>query len=216
MLVNPSGIECITFTDPVEVTNTIADELVASGEADVVVALYHEGITGNEAWSENVDAVFAGHTHQVRDLVTVYGPLMLQAGNYGHVLADVDFSYNHTTDELVIDNASVLGVEEINACGNPDPALEAIVAQAQLDAGEAGKKVVATIDSDLLRAKNEGEESGSNYGAESQLVNMIATGVRWSMSTNTSVTADIGLMNAGGLRADLFAGDVTYEEAFEI
>ena len=110
----------------------------------------------------------------------------------------------------------ILGVEEINACGNPDPALEAIVAQAQLDAGEAGKKVVATNDSDLLRAKNEGEESGSNYGAESQLVNMIATGVRWSMSTNTSVTADIGLMNAGGLRADLFAGDVTYEEAFEI
>lgn len=85
-----------------------------------------------------------------------------------------------------------------------------------MDAGEAGKKVVATIDSDLLRAKNEGEESGSKHGAESQLVNMIATGVRWSMSTNTSVTADIGLTNAGGVRPDLFASDVTYEVAFEI
>lgn len=78
MLVNPSGIEGITFNDPDEVTNTIADELVASGEADVVVASYHEGITGNEAWSENVDAAFAGHTHQARDLVAVYGPLILQ------------------------------------------------------------------------------------------------------------------------------------------
>lgn len=63
MLVNSEGIEGITFTDPLEATNRVADELVGSGAADVVVALYHEGITGAEAWPENIDVVFAGHTH---------------------------------------------------------------------------------------------------------------------------------------------------------
>ncbi|ANE02791.1 bifunctional metallophosphatase/5'-nucleotidase [Corynebacterium crudilactis] len=216
MLVNSEGIEGITFSDPVAMTNRVADQLVESGEADVVVALFHEGISGTEQWSENIDAIFAGHTHQVRNLGTDQGPLIMQAGNYGHALADVDFSYNRSTDELIVNDARILGVEEINACGTPDSAISKIVAQAEIDAGEAGKEVVATIEDDFLRALDEGAESGSNYGAESQLVNMIANAVRWSMTTNTATTADIGLMNAGGLRADLFAGEVTYAEAFEI
>ncbi len=140
----------------------------------------------------------------------------MRSGNYGHALADVDFSFNHDTGELTVDDARMLGVEDINACENPDDTIADIVAQAELDAGEAGKEVVATIDGDFLRATDEGAESGSNYGAESQLVNMIASAVRWSMSTNTANTADIGLMNAGGLRADLFGGEITYAEAFEI
>lgn len=140
----------------------------------------------------------------------------MQSGNYGHALADVDFSFNHDTSELTVDDARMLGVEDINACENPDDTIADIVAQAELDAGEAGKEVVATIDGDFLRATDEGAESGSNYGAESQLVNMIASAVRWSMSTNTANTAEIGLMNAGGLRADLFGGEITYAEAFEI
>lgn len=133
----------------------------------------------------------------------------MQSGNYGHALADVDFSFNHDTGELTVDDARMLGVEDINACENPGDTIADIVVQAELDAGEAGKEVVATIDGDFLRATDEGAESGSNYGAESQLVNMIASAVRWSMSTNTANTADIGLMNAGGLHADLFSGDVT-------
>ncbi len=140
----------------------------------------------------------------------------MRSGNYGHALADVDFSFNHDTGELTVDDARMLGVEDINACDNPDDTIADIVVQAELDAGEAEKEVVATIDGDFLRATDEGAESGSNYGAESQLVNMIASAVRWSMSTNTANTADIGLMNAGGLRADLFGGEITYAEAFEI
>ena len=42
----------------------------------------------------------------------------MRSGNYGHALADVDFSFNHDTGELTVDDARMLGVEDINACEN--------------------------------------------------------------------------------------------------
>ncbi|MGP6174238.1 bifunctional metallophosphatase/5'-nucleotidase [Corynebacterium sp. A21] len=216
MLVNTEGIEGITFADPVATTNELADQLVEEGTADVVVALFHEGVAGDVEWSENVDVVFAGHTHLVREPSSDTGPLIMQSGFYGHALSDVDLSFNHSTGELTVDEAKVLDVAGINACDNPDPVIAEIVAAAELAAGEAGKEVVATIPTDFYRGKDEGTESGTNYGAEAQLANLVAEAVRWSISNNTSVTADIGLMNVGGLRGDLAAGEVTYAEAFEI
>lgn len=215
-LVAAEGIEGIIFTDPLAATNRLADELVANDTADVVVALYHEGITGTEQWSENVDIVFSGHTHMVIEPTTEHGPLLMQAGNYGHNLADVNLSFNHDTQELTVDQAQLLGVAEINACGMPDPTIQQIVAEAEELAADAGQEVVATVPSTFYRGRNEGGETGSNHGVESQLNHLVAEAVRWSITNSTGVTADIGLMNAGGLRADLMGGEVTYAEAFEI
>lgn len=215
-LVAAEGIEGITFTDPLAATNHLADELVANDTADVVVALYHEGITGTEQWSENVDLVFSGHTHMLIEPTTEYGPLLMQSGNYGHNLADVDLSYNHATQELTVDEAQLLGVADINACGVPDPTIQQIVTDAEKLAAEAGEEVVATAPDTFYRGMNEGGETGSNHGVESQLNHLVAEAVRWSITNSTGVTADIGLMNAGGLRADLAGGEITYAEAFEI
>ncbi len=64
MVADPS-VQDLTFHDPLETTNRIADELIASDQADVVATLFHEGISGIEEWSNNVDVVFAGHSHMV-------------------------------------------------------------------------------------------------------------------------------------------------------
>ncbi len=88
-LVSPAGITDLAFGDPVEAVNrvsaTLSDGDEANGEADILVALYHEGagagtpdgatleeeLAGGGAFAAivndtdaEVDAIFTGHTHK--------------------------------------------------------------------------------------------------------------------------------------------------------
>jgi 5'-nucleotidase len=85
-LVTPGGIATLDFGDPVEAVNRVAAQLsdgnAENGEADVIVAEYHEGAASGDATLEeqivdggafadivtqtsaDVDAIFTGHTHQ--------------------------------------------------------------------------------------------------------------------------------------------------------
>lgn len=88
-LVTPSGIADLDFGDPVEAVNRVAAQLTdgdaSNGEADVLVALYHEGAGAGTAdgatleeelaaggafaalvneTTADVDAIFTGHTHK--------------------------------------------------------------------------------------------------------------------------------------------------------
>lgn len=88
-LVSPAGIEALEFGDPIEAVNRVAAQLsdgdTANGEADVIVALYHEGAGAGTPdgstldeelaaggpfaalvsdTSPDVDAIFTGHTHK--------------------------------------------------------------------------------------------------------------------------------------------------------
>nr|WP_292832060.1 ExeM/NucH family extracellular endonuclease [Microbacterium sp.] len=88
-LVSPAGIADLDFGDPVEAVNRVAaalsDDDPSNGEADVIVALYHEGagagtpdgatlaeeLAAGGAFaalvndtSSTVDAIFTGHTHK--------------------------------------------------------------------------------------------------------------------------------------------------------
>ncbi|WP_424449506.1 ExeM/NucH family extracellular endonuclease [Microbacterium arborescens] len=88
-LVSPAGIEALEFGDPVEAVNRVAAQLSdgdeTNGEADVLVALYHEGAGAGTAdgadleqelaaggafaalvndTAAEVDAIFTGHTHK--------------------------------------------------------------------------------------------------------------------------------------------------------
>ncbi|WJY97250.1 bifunctional metallophosphatase/5'-nucleotidase [Corynebacterium fournieri] len=204
-LVNPKSIEGITWNNPVETTNTLAEKLKKDGEADVVVALVHEGgIKANE-FSDAVDVAFLGHSHQV---IAPAGekPLLIQAGFYGNNLANVDFSFDRTSKKLTVKNAEFLDADAIRACDTPQPEIDAVVKDALEKAGAEGKKVIGRADADMYKAGDK----------ESQLNNYIAEATRQGVSKNSSVTADIGVMNAGGVRAEIEAGDVTYEQAFSV
>lgn len=86
MSVSPGGITGVTFSDPVDAVNRVAAQLSdddeANGEADVIVAEYHEGPpaagsieaarAGSAVFDDivtrtsgHVDAIFTGHSHQL-------------------------------------------------------------------------------------------------------------------------------------------------------
>ena len=123
-LVSPGGVAGLVFGDPVDAVNRVAAQLSdgnpANGEADVLVATYHEGApTGEPATLESqvaaspvfakivnetsplVDAIFTGHTHvpyawegPVPGQPGVTRPIV-QTGSYGDRVGEVALDHRH-------------------------------------------------------------------------------------------------------------------------
>lgn len=219
-IVDRSGIEGITFADPVAATNDVAADLSdgdeTNGEADVVVALLHEGTHVVEGFSADVDAVFAGHSHQAQEgLTTPSGAPVVQAGASGTHLARATLTV--AADGTVTGTGSVVAVD---GTGPTDADLQTLVDEAQAQADVLGQEPVGTVTAPINAASNTGAGSGAatptNRGTESPLGNLLAEVARWT-AERIGAEPDFGIINPGGVRADLDPdadGTVTYAEAF--
>jgi len=220
--VAPSAIEGVEFTDPVAATNAEADRMTESGEADVVVALMHEDAQQYaEGFNNNVDILFGGDSH-VRSSgeVAREGALPLywaQGHEYGKVLQDADIKFNKDTNEIesIVINQWDRSMPEVEAL-EPDAEVAARVAAAEAEAKVLGAQVVGQMESATFRGQDAGAGSGSNRGVESTLNSLIADANRASLEQQTGVEIDLGIMNAGGVRADLPEGDVTFEDVLTV
>jgi 5'-nucleotidase len=129
-LVSPAGITDLEFGDPVEAVNRVSAALsdgdAANGEADVVIALFHEGagfgtpegstleeeVAEGGAFAElvtqtsaDVDAIFTGHTHKQ---YAWSGPVpgtdrtrpIVQTGSYGATVGEVILTIDPSTGEV--------------------------------------------------------------------------------------------------------------------
>lgn len=228
-LVSPAGIAGITVSDPIDAMNKEADRLVAAGEADVVIGLLHEDVatqpdTQLSRFSRNIAAVAGGHSHlYAQKTVARDGALplvVIQAENYGTAVGDIDISYDKAAKKLVSITGAVQDMKEINkdtdCITNPDPELKQIVSDAKAKAEVLGKEVVASRAPEMRRAANEltAEAAGSSRGTESVLGNFIGEASKNFLAANSNVKPDLGVINAGGIRADIEGGDVTYADAF--
>ena len=216
--VSPSAVEGLDIRDPVAATNAEAQRLKDSGEADVVIALFHEDAARYvDGFDENyVDFLFGGDSHQqyaVADAALPYA----QSLEYGKVLTDVDFTFNtdtRTIESVTIEQYDLTAAEAAGA--TPDPTVADIVAEAKAQADVIGAEIIATIDNSFYRGSNHDAATGSNRGVESTLNHLIAEAQRDSLSKLIGQEIQIGFMNAGGVRADLPAGDVSYADVVTI
>ncbi len=129
-LVSPAGITSLEFGDPVDAVNRVAADLSdgdpSNGEADVVIALFHEGagfgtpegstledeVADGGAFaklitetSADVDAIFTGHTHkQYAWSAPVPGGdttrPVVQTGSYGATIGEVVLSIDPATGDV--------------------------------------------------------------------------------------------------------------------
>ncbi|MFC7407173.1 bifunctional metallophosphatase/5'-nucleotidase [Georgenia alba] len=234
--VSPDGIAGLTFSDEAEAVNETAAELSDgnpdNGEADVVVALVHEAaydsLTGG--LSDDVDALFTGHSHlEVND--TIGGRPVLQTVNGGEQLAHLRINYDPETDEVSTVTQEILpvgtyepGTRELTRpdgsvvdVGTLDPAVGQVadtVDAAFAEAEELGAQQVGTVTASFNRGTNDGTNTGGNRGTESTLGNLLADAYVWK-AEDLGQDVDLGVMNPGGLRADLDPngdGVVTYSE----
>ncbi|MDN5717220.1 MAG: bifunctional metallophosphatase/5'-nucleotidase, partial [Janibacter sp.] len=232
-LVSPQGVAGLDFGDPVAAVNRVAAQLkdgdATNGEADIVVAEYHEGATsgadsssladqiaGGGAFADivedttgEVDAIFTGHTHMdyAWDAPAPGGGTrpIIQTGSYASNLGQVQLGFDTETRKVTQYSASNV------AAGAVTPECEAnstytsaaqIVDAAVADAEVLGKTVIGEVSDDITTAvKTDGGRDDRQR--ESTLGNLTADIWLDALNQPGRSGADIGIMNPGGLRDEL-------------
>lgn len=244
-LVSPGGIADLDFGDPVDAVNRVAQQIEDQDLADVIIAEYHEGagdgasgssieeevaaggafadiVTGTSAL---VDAIYTGHTHKQyawdAPVPGVEGETrpIVQTGSYGEFIGQITLTVDNATGEVESYTAQNV------ARSTTDPAqlvatyprvaeVKAIVDAALAEAKVIGSRPVGSVTADITTAFANG--SRDDRTSESTLGNLVAESMRASLSAAERGGAEIGVVNPGGLRNELYYGEdgvITYAEA---
>lgn len=246
-LVSPNGIADLEFGDPVEAVNRVAAALTdgdpANGEADIIVAEYHEGAGAGAPdgatladelkipgaftrivteTSPAVDAIFTGHTHKeyawdapVPGVAGKTRPV-LQTGSYGERIGQITLTVERATGTV-----SAYTARNVPRVSTADADLIA-----QFPAVAEVKTIVADAlaKADELGNKKVSEASADitrafNNGvkddrsAESTLGGLVADSLLDSLRDPRLGGAEIGVVNPGGMREELPKGDVSFADA---
>ncbi|SER90406.1 2',3'-cyclic-nucleotide 2'-phosphodiesterase/5'-or 3'-nucleotidase, 5'-nucleotidase family [Gracilibacillus ureilyticus] len=209
-MVMPAGIEDIKFTDEVTAVNESAAALQAEG-VEAIVVLAHmpaeqdgDSVSGESAdlarnVNDAVDIIFAAHNHQVVNGV-VDNKLIVQASEYGKAFADIDIQIDRETGDIVKKEAEIVWVDQSQI--EPDSAAGAILNKYQELIEPKMNQVLGYNAQDLTGDYTNDGDHG--------LGNLIADGMQWAMD------ADFAMMNGGGIRDDLLAGEVTWGDLYNI
>jgi 2',3'-cyclic-nucleotide 2'-phosphodiesterase (5'-nucleotidase family) len=168
-----------------------------------------------------IDMVVTGHTHQpyVCDIPDPDGQsrLVTSASSFGRLFTETNLKYDRRTQDIV--RASVDGANfPVTRTVAKDPAETSLIT--------AYKTLVTPIASEVIGQITSNVTAAQSAAGESQLGDLIADAQLADDSTVVdSQVPVIAFMNPGGIRADLNyalskygepAGDVTYEEAFNV
>ncbi|MDT0161564.1 bifunctional 2',3'-cyclic-nucleotide 2'-phosphodiesterase/3'-nucleotidase [Bacillus sp. AG4(2022)] len=208
------GNENLKITDEVEAINKYTKELQEQGVEAIVVLAHnptfqeqkadlYDASTIAENVDDAVDIIFAAHNH-VKVNKVVDNKLIVQAYSYGTAFSDVDIEIDPATGDIVGKAAEIVQVKQSDY--TPDADVAAILKK-YADKVEPIKAVVVGENATELA---KGYPSVNSEYADNGLGNLIADGMIASMD------ADFALMNGGGVRANLPAGDVTFGSLFAI
>jgi 2',3'-cyclic-nucleotide 2'-phosphodiesterase (5'-nucleotidase family) len=198
----------LRFDDPAPIVDSIGTALRKRG-ANFVVVIAHAGAScGRDGATDcggeiidfarklttKVDAIVSGHTHTLVN-TEVKGIPVVQARSSGRAIDVLDLPIGRSTGLPVRHQVRELAADTIQ----PVPAIDSIVRRAVARVSSLVDRHVATIPTTLPR-----------QGPQYPLGNLIADAQRWAGK------GDVAIMNNGGIRTELRAGDATYGSLFEI
>ena len=205
----------LRFIDPAPVVSARAQALRAQG-ADVIVVTGHVGgfctagatCTGEifqmvNRLTSRVDVVVSGHSHSYLN-TRLRGVPIVQARSRGEAIDIVDLAIGDSTAWQAGDiNASrVLSADVLDVMADTitaDP-------QATRIARRAVDAVAGIIAQPVGRILTDMRRDGSQYA----LGNLVADAMR------EAANSDIAVMNNGGIRANLLAGDANFGRLYEV
>lgn len=213
----PSGITNLDFADPIPIVRELVKEL--KPQVDLIIVLAHQGKTGPQQTDaenhpevqrdfdedirltsevEGIDVFVGGHAHRGIEKPFVNpktGTLIVQTYGYGTRLGYLNLKMNGK--KIVSHSGELLKVWSDNF--KPDAeVLRKLNYYKNLYKPQIGI-VQGNLKNRLVR----------DYNAESSLGNFIADVMR------EVGNADIGMQNAGGIRADLPEGEVTNGNVYD-
>jgi 2',3'-cyclic-nucleotide 2'-phosphodiesterase / 3'-nucleotidase / 5'-nucleotidase len=208
------GNETLQITDEVEAINKYTTELKEQGVEAIVVLAHNpatqEGYTDKfdasriaEQINDEVDVIFAAHNHvSVNRMVDK--KLIVQAYSYGSAFSDVDLEIDPFTGDIFSKAAEIKRV--IQSEYTPDSEVVAI-----MDKYEAKvEPIKAELVGKSLTTLEKGYPTVKTEFGDLALGNLIADGMKVAMDS------DFALMNGGGVRSPLEAGEVTFGDLFAV
>ncbi|WP_330439234.1 bifunctional metallophosphatase/5'-nucleotidase [Micromonospora sp. NBC_00821] len=224
-IVSQQGVAGLTFADEADTANRYARELRRKG-VQAIVVLLHEGgtqaatggindcvgMTGpivdiTNRMDPSIDVVVSGHTHQAYNC-DINGKLVTSASSFGRVVTDIDLKIDRRSGDVMSAAANNVVVTRDVA---KDPRQTALINRYKTVLGPVAGRQVGVTNEAITRSQE--TLFGTSLG-ESPLGNLIADAQL--AATDDEQNAVAAFMNPGGVRADLDAGPVTYEEAFTV
>ncbi|WP_226669743.1 bifunctional 2',3'-cyclic-nucleotide 2'-phosphodiesterase/3'-nucleotidase [Metabacillus litoralis] len=208
------GNEFLKITDEVAAINKYTAELKAQ-DVESIVVLAHNPASQNgytdsfdasriaEQINDEVDVIFAAHNH-VRVNRVVDNKLIVQAYSYGTAFSDVDLEIDPFTGDIYKKEAEIKTVYHDKY--SPDPAVFTIMKKYI----EKVEPIKAQVVGQSVSTLEKGYPTIATEYGDLGLGNLIADGMKKAMD------ADFALMNGGGVRAPLEAGEITFGDLFAV
>lgn len=207
---NPKNVETVEFLNPVDCAREMIKKL--RPKCDVIVAVMHMGVDPESEFTSEriareapgIDVIIDGHSHtELPHGIQVGDTLITQTGCYEHFLGRVTVELRD--HEIISKKAELLSAAEIKALGKtPDATI--LLEQKKID--QRNEKLLSEVVAHSDRSLT--SERGNVRRQESELGNLAADALRWRTG------ADIAVINGGGLRADLPAGNITRGDIMSI
>ncbi|WP_455900810.1 bifunctional metallophosphatase/5'-nucleotidase [Rhodococcus gordoniae] len=225
-MIRPDAIAGLRFEDEITSVNRTADILGALGVRSIVV-LYKGDIGAIEgddpcpsrdggaaaiatSVSPDVDLIITsdGDRHFNCTYTDPAGRprTVVQGASHGRILSVADLAIDRQSREVRRDS-TVVFTQVVTHDIAPDPATLEFVDRAVETSAEVANRPIARVDADITRRETpSGESALGNLVADAQL------------AATRHLGAQIALMNPGGLRSDLLAGDgtVSYRETYAV
>ena len=205
-LTNPTNVAGLEFADIAAASEAAIASLREEG-ADIIVALAHLGLYDERNPSTSnylanavsgIDLIIDGHSHtQLDSGYMINDVLIASAGDYMRFLGEVTLTFDSEEGVLTGRAARLIGHAEAMEF-EPVPAVSARIAAILEEQDEVLNEVVTAIGTTLISDRAPGVRT-----QEMPLGNLVADALR------AGTSADVAIINGGGLRADLIAGEIT-------
>ena len=211
---NGNFIYTFYATDLYEVVQKNIDAAKAAG-ADYVIALSHIGYAEDEIYgdledvetlianTEGFDVVLDAHSHTVIESKT-----LTDKGGNEVLLSSTGTKFEYIGKLIISGDSFTTELIKTADYKVTDPDVDAYIAQIYAEYSTLGNRKVASTLVNLNVQDAEGNRLVRRY--ETNLGDLCADAFRYIMDT------DIGYMNGGGIRADIPAGDITFNQLLNL
>ena len=211
-----SGEYIYTF-HPAELYDIVQDNIdtVKAAGADYVIALSHIGYADDAIYgdledvedlirnTDGFDVVLDAHSHSV-----IEGKTIVDEGGNEVLLSSAGTKFEYIGKLTIADGTFKTELIKTQDYQKADPAVDAYIEKINAEYAVLGDRKVAFSEVDLITHDENGKRLVRN--TETNLGDLCAEAVR------SAVGADIGYMNGGGIRADISAGDITFNDLLSV
>lgn len=224
----PAGIADVDFLDERETINKYAEELSKKGVKSIIVLTHVPAQSRNgvlvdlngksdvydiihDGLHPEVDMIIGADNHAFANVIVERADgddvLVTQAYSKGSAFSDAHVTISRATGDIVHQRADIMNTTHDKM--NPDQDTMELVAKYYENVKSRLERVVAHAPETILRAIN-------SKNGESELGRLIAEAQLAAVQENGKPEAQISFMNIGGVRDDIHAGDVTWNDIFTV